>query len=68
MLGGFWSTYWYNGAIYGSEIARGFDAFGLTPTADLTAAEIDVGANAQVKCRALQRAEPGRVHAGRTDR
>ena len=25
VLGGFWSTYWYNGAIYGSEIARGFD-------------------------------------------
>ena len=30
--GGFWSTYWYNGAIYGSEIARGFDSFKLTPT------------------------------------
>jgi hypothetical protein len=21
--GGYWSTYWYNGSIYGSEIARG---------------------------------------------
>ena len=30
--GGFWSTYWYNGRIYGSEIARGFDTFKLTPT------------------------------------
>ena len=29
-LGGFWSTYWYNGNIYGNEIARGFDAFELT--------------------------------------
>jgi hypothetical protein len=38
--GGFWSTYWYNGRIYGSEIARGFDAFQLTPTANLTADEI----------------------------
>jgi len=40
VLGGFWSTYWYNGAAYGSEIARGFDAFGLTPTDDLSANEI----------------------------
>jgi LVIVD repeat len=40
VLGGLWSTYWYNGATYGSEIARGFDSFGLTPTADLTANEI----------------------------
>ena len=29
-LGGLWSTYWYNGQVYGSEIARGFDTFGLT--------------------------------------
>ena len=27
--GGFWSTYWYNGRIYGSELARGFDSFKL---------------------------------------
>ena len=27
-LGGFWSAYWYNGHIYGSEIARGFDVSG----------------------------------------
>ena len=40
VLGGFWSAYWYNGQIYGSEIARGFDAFGLLPSAHLTAAEI----------------------------
>ncbi|WP_343046167.1 hypothetical protein [Nonomuraea typhae] len=25
VLGGYWSTYYYNGYIYGSEIARGFD-------------------------------------------
>ncbi len=38
--GGFWSAYWYNGRIFGSEIARGFDSFKLTPTANLTADEI----------------------------
>jgi hypothetical protein len=40
MLGGMWSAYWYNGYIYGSEIARGLDVFKLTPTKDLTANEI----------------------------
>ncbi|MGI5154125.1 LVIVD repeat-containing protein [Microbispora sp. CA-102843] len=40
-LGGFWSVYWYNGYIYGSEIARGFDAFKLTPSQFLNRAEID---------------------------
>jgi hypothetical protein len=29
VLGGFWSTYYYNGRIYGSEIQRGFDVFEL---------------------------------------
>ena len=41
VLGGFWSAYYYNGYIYGSEIARGLDVFKLTPTADLTQNEID---------------------------
>ncbi|WP_207208686.1 Ig-like domain repeat protein [Nocardioides oleivorans] len=39
-LGGFWSTYWYNGNVFGSEIARGFDAFGLLPSDLLSADEI----------------------------
>jgi hypothetical protein len=39
-LGGFWSTYWYNGRTFGSEIARGFDVFRYTPTAELSANEI----------------------------
>lgn len=39
-LGGLWSTYWYNGQVYGSEIARGFDTFGLQPSAHLSANEI----------------------------
>jgi hypothetical protein len=40
-LGGFWSVYWYNGYIYGSEIARGVDVFRLTPSKFLTQEEID---------------------------
>ena len=41
VLGGDWSAYWYNGSIYGSEIARGLDVFQLTPTKFLTKNEID---------------------------
>ena len=41
VMGGLWSAYWYNGHIYGSEIARGLDVFELTPTQHLTQNEID---------------------------
>lgn len=41
VLGGDWSAYWYNGYIYGSEIARGLDIFKLVPTQFLTQNEID---------------------------
>ena len=41
VLGGYWSAYWYNGAIYGSEIGRGLDVFRLTPSEHLTQNEID---------------------------
>jgi hypothetical protein len=41
LLGGFWGAYWYNGNIYGSDIGRGLDVFGLKPSADLTQNEID---------------------------
>jgi hypothetical protein len=41
ILGGHWSAYWYNGYIYGSEIARGLDIFELTPTQHLSQNEID---------------------------
>jgi hypothetical protein len=41
VIGGYWAGYWYNGHIYGSEIARGLDVFKLVPTADLTQNEID---------------------------
>jgi hypothetical protein len=48
ILGGDWSAYWYNGHIYGSEIARGLDVFELTPTKDLTQNEIDAAKTVQV--------------------
>ncbi|HET7631503.1 MAG TPA: hypothetical protein VFK16_04220 [Gemmatimonadaceae bacterium] len=44
VLGGYWGGYYYNGYVYGSEIARGLDVFKLTPTADLTQNEIDAAA------------------------
>ena len=40
VTGGYWSTYWYNGHIYGAEIKRGIDVFRLVPTEHLSAAEI----------------------------
>ena len=40
VFGGFWSTYWYNGETYGSELHRNFDVMGLTPTANVSANEI----------------------------
>ncbi len=43
-MGGQWSTYYYNGYIYGSEIARGTDVFKLVPTKYLTQNEIDAAA------------------------
>src|SRR5438876_3652692 len=39
--GGFWSTYWYNGSIYGSELTRGVDVFKLKPSEYLSQNEID---------------------------
>jgi hypothetical protein len=48
VLGGYWSAYWYNGKIYGSEIARGLDVFDLTPTNFLTQNEIDAAKTVQV--------------------
>jgi hypothetical protein len=41
ITGGFWSAYWYNGHIYGSEIARGVDVFRLIPSEYLSQNEID---------------------------
>jgi hypothetical protein len=48
VLGGLWSTYWYNGETYGSEIFRGLDVWRLTPTAQMTQNEITAAREVQV--------------------
>ncbi len=40
ILGGYWSSYWYDGQIYATEIVRGIDVFELVPSEFLTANEI----------------------------
>ena len=40
ILGGFWSSYWYNGLIYGTEIVRGIDVLALTESEFISANEI----------------------------
>lgn len=40
VVGGYWSTYWYNGKIYGTEIIRGLDVFSLAPSEFLSENEI----------------------------
>jgi len=44
VIGGYWSTYYYNGLIYGSEIMRGLDVFRLKPSEHLSQNEIDAAA------------------------
>ena len=44
ILGGFWSTYWYNGHIYGTEIARGLDVVALVPSEYLSENELAAAA------------------------
>jgi uncharacterized protein (DUF305 family) len=40
LTGGYWSAYWYDGRIYGTEIVRGLDVFELLPSEHLTENEI----------------------------
>ncbi len=40
VVGGYWSTYWYGGKIYGTEIVRGLDVFSLLPSESLSENEI----------------------------
>jgi len=40
VFGGYWSAYWYNGRIYGTEIARGIDVLALKPSEFLSEHEI----------------------------
>jgi hypothetical protein len=48
VLGGFWSGYWFNGNVYGSEIARGLDALELTATDALSENEIAAAKTVQL--------------------
>lgn len=40
VLGGYWSSYWYEGKIYATEIVRGIDVFALAPSEYLSENEI----------------------------
>ena len=44
VLGGYWSTYYYEGRIYGTEILRGLDVFELLPSEYLSENEIAAAA------------------------
>lgn len=63
---GYWSTYWYGGYIYGTEIARGLDVFALNPSDYLTENEIaaaslqeaNLTVNAQTQVQAVWPAVP----------
>jgi hypothetical protein len=46
--GGDWSSYWYNGVIVSSEIARGLDVLELTPNPLLTQNELDAAKSAHL--------------------
>ena len=48
VIGGYWSTYWYNGRIYGSEIVRGMDVFRLLPSEFLSQSEIDAASSVRM--------------------
>ena len=47
VTGGFWSTYWYKGRIYGTEIVRGLDVLALLPSEHLSEHEIAAAAVAE---------------------
>jgi len=49
VVGGYWSVYWYNGFIYGSEIARGVDVLELKPSEFLSQNEIDAAKLVQMQ-------------------
>lgn len=66
VLGGYWSTYWYNGKIYATEIARGMDVMALVPSEYLSENELAAAAladqgevfNPQQQFRVTWPAEP----------
>jgi uncharacterized protein (DUF305 family) len=66
IFGGYWSTYWYRGKIYGTETMRGLDVLELSPSEHLTENEIAAAAvadqgerfNPQQQFRVTWPAEP----------
>jgi uncharacterized protein (DUF305 family) len=44
VFGGYWSTYWYDGKIYGTETVRGIDVLALVPSEHLSENEIAAAA------------------------
>ena len=40
VTGGYWSSYWYRGRVFGTEIVRGLDVLSLVPSPYLSANEI----------------------------
>lgn len=66
VLGGFWSTYYYAGRIYGTEIVRGLDVLELLPSEHLSEHELAAAAladqgrrfNPQQQFRVTWPAEP----------
>ena len=46
ITGGYWSTYYYDGFIYGTEITRGLDVFRLIPSEYISKEEIEAASNA----------------------
>ncbi|EGN76245.1 hypothetical protein A28LD_0326 [Idiomarina sp. A28L] len=40
VTGGYWSAYWYRGAVYGTEIVRGLDVLSLLPSEYLSENEL----------------------------
>jgi hypothetical protein len=47
VVGGFWSSYWYSGLIYATEIVRGLDILALAPSEHLSANEVAAAALGQ---------------------
>ena len=70
VMGGYWSAYFYRGAIYGTEIARGLDVLTLLPSEFLTQNELDAASlvapgrfNAQQQRRIVWPAHPSVARA-----
>ena len=47
VTGGYWSVYFYEGKLYGTEIARGLDVFNLLPSDFLSKEDIESAVNAR---------------------